>query len=281
MKKGVLILLLPFIFLPLQAQMVNSLSEVPGILKTEEGLSFWNEQMLGKEGPDGFGTSLPPCIGEAELISLIAPDNTSRSVSLVGLKPWPQRENQFIGITLLNGEEDYGQELFLALLEYKGDGVFSVLARNTYPLDLRVSWNNSELAGPVDYSGDEGWEPMAFDRFDFGDYELNDEAAAFGIRVSWFEGYAGGGAEYQALLLFLPLDGDIVRILAQPVFSFTDYAGDWNEDGTRQHSICEDSRILLLQDSFTEGYRDISVTPSGLSKGRSFRWDKDQREYLP
>nr|WP_319776983.1 hypothetical protein [uncultured Sphaerochaeta sp.] len=281
MKKGVLIFLLPFIFLPLQAQMVNSLSEVSGILKTEEGLSFWNEQMLGLEDSDGFGSVLPPGISEAEIIGLIAPHHESSFPSLFGLKPWSQRENCFIAMALFHGEETSGKELNLALLEDRGDGRITLLARNRSPLDLRVGWNDSDLGCPVDYSGEEGLEPMAFDRFDFGDYGLNDEATAFGIRVSWFEGYAGGGAEYQALMLFLPREGDIVRILAQPVFSFTDYAGDWNEDGTRQHSICEDSRILLLQDSFTEGFRDISVTASGLSKGRTFRWDKDHWGYLP
>lgn len=256
-----------------------------------------------------LGTNLPKGITAQQIIRLIAPQSNDSLATLVGCKKWPHRPNTFIAIACFSPDLErfehyflyahenkacackggYGngnvggyihKQVFLAMLEYTD--TLKILASCEEAIDIKISWENSQLNHPnfLDNENDSIY-PDTYSSFDFAKYQIRDDQIAFGVRVSWNEGYAGGGEDFGALLLFADFDGNLLNILSEPMHSSQLFAGEWNDDGTRMHTEEEGKNIVIIQKTKTDGYYDIVIKESGGKWKKRFVWSTARSRYLP
>lgn len=56
------------------------------------------------------------------------------------------------------------------------------------------------------------------------------------------------------LELYAIKDNKIINVFSNLVYQYQDIAGDWNQDGTRQHDISESKYILKIRTAKTAGF---------------------------
>ncbi|NHZ97551.1 hypothetical protein [Massilia sp. CCM 8734] len=260
---------------------------------------------------DGFGTVLPAGLTAKQLIALVAPGRDASFAMLVGAKAWPYRANSFVVIACFSRNEKDAERsrksstgpscdgtspsggtpasidpaVYLGVVEYQaGSAAPTLLASYGKPYDIKTSWAFSHVEGPGeddDTPGgrENGLMPEQYRRFDFAPYKITPTETAIGLRLGWNEGYAGGGADFEALSLFR-IDGNkLVNILSEPVSFHKLIAGDWNKDGTRDHDEYEGTNVLSVLPSTSNGYADLQLR---LLKGKSkqvFTWDSKRARY--
>ena len=280
---------------PAMAQTARSLSDVPKLLTTPEGKAVWQQQMMGEPIPDGLGTRLPDGLRAEALVPLLVPEAQRSYVTLVGAKPWARRANSFVVIVCTKAQPaldrtrpdcgSTGNEVrptaYVGVVERLPDGGLKAIA-GSGAVTTQTPWRDADLpASPLDAEdAPEGkLMPEEWLRMDLANYRLRDDATAFGVRAGWRQGYAGGGAEFEALYLFM-IDGDRLRVvLAAPMFAFEDIAGDWHPDGTRDHDISEASKVLVISQRKTAGYYDIELREKGARGGATLQWSAAERGY--
>jgi hypothetical protein len=266
----------------LYAQHVNSIDGIQPIVKGSENIAKYDEQMMGKELPDGFGTNLPVNVSKSDILKLVVPQVLDKKPFLVGCKKWPYQENMYISIVIFGEDGDYSGDVYLAMLEYDGDVVKKIAgSAATYAegLNVKFDWGSTNCDCPM--VNEEGsLLPQEYQKFDFAKYQISDHKIAFGIRVGWFEGYSGGGAFFQGLMLFVQDEDKIENVFAEPMGYFKNIAGDWNEDSTREHFITQEENVLIILPHKTNGYFDIKLSSINGTWSRLFTWDKNQGRYL-
>ena len=100
------------------------------------------------------------------------------------------------------------------------------------------------------------------------------------FRLAASEGYAGGGASFEAVMLGVVDNGSVRPIACIEVHGYQMFAGEWNRDGTRQHEIAEDEWHLSLGRPGPDGYRDIVARPAGRGAAVIYRWNPAARTYV-
>jgi hypothetical protein len=290
---------------------VESVDQVPHVIRNKDGLATFHEQMSGAPAlPDEFGTSLPPGLSAKTVVAMVAPGRDAALATLVGVKAWPYQADTWIAIACLasdrahfqqdmsyssgkpvcqadsegGGEGDYTpKEVHLAVLGYRPpDQAPRLLASYGKPLDVKIGWQETSMEGPMWNDNGGPIAPYAYLRFDFAPYRISATQTAFGVRVSWSESYAGGGADFIGILLFSQ-DGDRLRnILAEPIYYMKNLAGDWHEDGTRSHDIEEGQATIMMLPHQTHGHFDLRISTSQPKSRLDFAWDDaDGRYVLP
>lgn len=276
---------------------VKSLEEVPGVIKNKGGLDQYRYQMGGKPRPDGLGTKLPASLTAQEIVALLATVRNASSATLVGVKPWPYRENSYVAIACItNTQEEYerykqynqgqgcdyydgGGSVFLGVIEYKsGDTKPTLIASYGEPINIKTNWRLTNLEGPD--GGEENLLPTDYVRFDFSPFKISDSETAFGVRLGWNEGYAGGTGYFEALALFTIQGDQLVNVLSQPIYYYKDLAGEWNEDNTRNHEFYEGQNVLSMLPAKTNGYYDIRISSADKQWKKNFIWDNNSRKYV-
>jgi hypothetical protein len=242
-----------------------------------------------------LGTRLPDGLLVEALVPMLVPESQRSRVTLVGAKAWPRRANSFVVIICTKarpargsarpdcgstGKEDRPTAYF-GVVERLPDGGLKAIATSG-AVTTRTAWRDTDLpASPLDADDapDGKLLPEEWLRMDLANYRLRDDATAFGLRAGWRQGYAGGGAEFEALYLFM-IDGDQLRVvLTAPMFAFEDIAGEWHPDGTRDHDIAEASKLLVLSKRKTAGYYDIELREKGARGGSTLHWSAADRAY--
>ncbi|UOD28598.1 hypothetical protein INH39_24590 [Massilia violaceinigra] len=262
--------------------------------------------------PDGFGTVLPAGLNAKQLIALVAPGRDASFAMLVGAKAWPYRANSFVVIACFSRNEQDAERsrkastgpscdgtsrsggapasidpaVYFGVVEYQaGSAAPTLVASYGKPYDIKTSWAFSQVEGPGEddeppASGQKGLMPEQYRRFDFAPYKITPMETAIGLRLGWNEGYAGGGADFEALSL-LRIDGNkLVNILSEPVSFQKLIAGDWNKDGTRQHDEYEGTNVLSVLPSTTNGYADLQLRLLGSKSKQVFTWDSKRARYM-
>lgn len=280
------------------AETVHSLGEVPNRLKTPEAKKFFSEQMQGKPAPDLLGVHLPAGFSAEKIVGALVPPDDKGKPHLVGAKPWPARPNDYVAIVCTGGSKPYSAgestcahspnhdkelplHVYLGVLTLKDGGAVSLEAASG-PVDCATDWSRSNLPrqpSAADDAKDLVIKPESFDRLDFAKYTIAPEQIAFGLRGSWSESYAGGGANFTSLCLFT-VDGHRLRqVLAAPMSAYADIAGDWHKDGTRDHDITDAANVLIVARHETDGHFDLVLKGGGHGKGQTFRWAKSAAAY--
>lgn len=285
-------------------------SEVAGLFENKYGFAHYLELSTGIYKSDGLGTNLPKGLSTRDIARLLAPNEDLNLAILVGAKAFPYRLNSYIAIVCFAKDEyeynKYRSEIkssekicdkksykrddvvYLGLIEYDSIGYKPKLIANS--LKVETGWYfisqrqfrnwNAKFRFP-DPTNNALLPNGKFKEFDFAPFQISNTQSAFGLRVGMFQGYSGGGGYYEVLALFLVDNGQIVNILAEPIYFWEDQAGDWNKDGTRQHYLYEGENILAVLPSQTDGYYDLQIKAVDSKWQRTFSWDASLKRYLP
>lgn len=245
---------------------------------------------------DSFGTKLPHGLMAKDIISLIAPTEDATNAALVGARSWSSLKNGFVAIACFpksyptqeqSCDNSDGQtRVYLGVISYEGAGSQpKLVAKSKSTLAVKTTFEHSNLEQPEDLTGDAaGVLPKNYNGLDLAPYKISESETAFGLRFGWSKGYAGGGAETNALALFKIDGGDIISIFSEPI-SFNELiAGNWNKDGTRNHESTEAENILVLSPKKTNGYFELVLKEKGKGKNKwqqKFKWDPANKRYTP
>jgi hypothetical protein len=136
----------------------QNLDEIPKLLKTNRGLSSYNEEMSGVLKIDKLGTNLPPGLTARDIVRLVAPHENLARALVVGAKAFPYRSNSYVVIACFaRSENEYKQAIefhdrscqkktynrnntiYLGLIEYNPSESKPKLIAKTS--DLEAGWN--------------------------------------------------------------------------------------------------------------------------------------------
>jgi hypothetical protein len=285
---------------------VPSLSGVRGAMHTSDAKKMFDQSMNGASEPDGFGTKLPPGFTTAFLVEQLAPGQDARSVVLSGAKPWPLRPNSYVAMICLASSPELAasalkyspascdtlgmddtdpRRVWFGVFESNGSGAPRLVARTEAPVATPTDWRDTNIDRPdkldaSDTGSEQEAMPSSWSRFDLAAYQLRTGEYAFGVRAGWNEGYSGGGADFEALYLFV-IDGKSLRVVfAEPMAFDKMLAGDWNKDGTRNHDVSDAANALGILSTMTGGYHDLQLREKAGGKWRrTFKWSATQQRY--
>lgn len=282
------------------AKTVNSLDEIESYIQEEAGKVDFAEQMKGEPIANGFGEDFNGNLTKSAVHKLLLPDVPASRATLTGLQRWPHAENTYIAFACAAptkeeakadlqhnnnipicqpsepSEGDSAYDIALTLMTTDGDAPSMVA-------DV-LRWKNREDDSPImiDWYG-EGADgqtlPSLLHHLDTANYALTDDVTAFAIRSNSYEGYAGGMAFLQYVTLFAAIDGKLQPVLSQPIYHFENLAGEWNDDGSRQHVLSESASVLIMTDHKTHGFRDIILKSKSGGSGTRFCWQPDEKYY--
>ena len=294
MKKFVPLVLLASLS-PAFATTVQNLDAVPGAIQHTEGKQIFSEQMAGATPAKGFG-ELPQGLSENQWIGWVAPNENPNNLILTGAKAWG-KEGKYIGIACFaDNQADAGQakkyadntcpenynngranKLYLGVFSLQNQQL-QPIARSEKPLNQISAWNKAAEKE----SDDESVRPLAYyTKLDLAPYRIAPDTLAFGVRGGYSDAYSGGGAFYEVLELYTIKDSKIINVFSDLVYYYSDIAGDWNKDGTRQHDISESKYILKLRSAKTQGFYDLEVVNLQDKSSQIFHWSESLQQYVP
>lgn len=294
MKKFVPLVLLASLS-PAFATTVQNLDAVPGVIQHTEGKQIFSEQMAGATPAKGFG-ELPQGLSENQWIGWVAPNENPNNLILTGAKAWG-KEGKYIGIACFaDNQADAGQakkyadntcpenynngranKLYLGVFSWQNQQL-QPIARSEKPLNQISAWNKAAEKE----SDDESVRPLAYyTKLDLAPYRIAPDTLAFGVRGGYSDAYSGGGAFYEVLELYTIKDSKIINVFSDLVYYYSDIAGDWNKDGTRQHDISESKYILKLRSAKTQGFYDLEVVNLQDKSSQIFHWSESLQQYVP
>ncbi|MFJ7173386.1 hypothetical protein [Citrobacter freundii] len=294
MKKFVPLVLLALLS-PAFATTVQNLDAVPGAIQHTEGKQIFAEQMAGATPEKGFG-ELPQGLSENQWIGWVAPNENPNNLILTGARAWG-KEGKYIGIACFaDNQADAGQakkyadntcpenynngranKLYLGVFSWQNQQL-QPIARSEKPLNQISAWNKAA----DNESDDESVRPLAYyTKLDLAPYRIAPDTLAFGVRGGYSDAYSGGGAFYEVLELYAIKDSKIINVFSDLVYYYSDIAGDWNKDGTRQHDISESKYILKLRSAKTQGFYDLEVVNLQDKSSQIFRWSESLQGYAP
>ena len=294
MKKFVPLVLLASLS-PAFATTVQNLDAVPGVIQHTEGKQIFAEQMAGATPAKGFG-ELPQGLSENQWIGWVAPNENPNNLILIGAKAWG-KEGKYIGIACFaDNQADAGQakkyadntcpenynngranKLYLGVFSWQNQQL-QPIARSEKPLNQISAWNKAAEKE----SDDESVRPLAYyTKLDLAPYRIAPDTLAFGVRGGYSDAYSGGGAFYEVLELYTIKDSKIINVFSDLVYYYSDIAGDWNKDGTRQHDISESKYILKLRSAKTQGFYDLEVVNLQDKSSQIFHWSESLQQYVP
>ena len=283
---------------------VRSLDEIPDTLRSPEARETWKREMEGRITPDLLGESQRAGLSPEQIRAALVPATDTGYLSLSGAKRWPQQTGKLVAIACVKDtaprfdhgpdcrELDDGLRIYVGVLESGDDSALHTIARigplpsGAAGLLPPLRWNGKAGTDlPIRLEDDDGAPrstdivPDAWERFDLAAYRLGNGAPALGLRGGWNEGYAGGGATFTALYLFELRDQMLRPVFGAPISMFKNLAGEWNEDGTRQHEISEAANIVQLRDHGPAGYPDLFVRRREGGSGDTYRWSPQAQRY--
>ena len=280
---------------PAFATTVQNLDAVPGVIQHTEGKQIFAEQMAGATPAKGFG-ELPQGLSENQWISWVAPNENPNNLILTGAKAWG-KEGKYIGIACFaDNQANAGQakkyadntcpenynngranKLYLGVFSWQNQQL-QPIARSEKPLNQISAWNKAAEKE----SDDESVRPLAYyTKLDLAPYRIAPDTLAFGVRGGYSDAYSGGGAFYEVLELYTIKDSKIINVFSDLVYYYSDIAGDWNKDGTRQHDISESKYILKLRSAKTQGFYDLEVVNLQDKSSQIFHWSESLQQYVP
>ena len=294
MKKFVPLVLLASLS-PAFATTVQNLDAVPGAIQHTEGKQIFAEQMAGATPAKGFG-ELPQGLSENQWIGWVAPNENPNNLILTGAKAWG-KEGKYIGIACFaDNQADAGQakkyadntcpenynngranKLYLGVFSWQNQQL-QPIEKKKKPLNQISAWNKAAEKE----SDDESVRPLAYyTKLDLAPYRIAPDTLAFGVRGGYSDAYSGGGAFYEVLELYTIKDSKIINVFSDLVYYYSDIAGDWNKDGTRQHDISESKYILKLRSAKTQGFYDLEVVNLQDKSSQIFHWSESLQQYVP
>lgn len=282
---------------------VRSLDQVRGVIKSQEGRTFYDDQMSGISPPPAFKPLDLNSAQAREILNAVIPAELKNlRWNFLDIQPWRGNPGHYIATTCTalapidpaaaqpDGKQtcaDFYQDraaytaVVAVLKQENGRYVPAAAPHIENTADAYSEGEYARAAGlrsKAEREGratgfslaDESGNTVAGElvRYDFAPYQLNPATRAFGLRIGAQVAYSGGGAYNQAVSLFAVIGGRLQPVLTVPVYAFSDTAGEWNADGTRQHHLFENASVLVMGQPH-EGYRDIILRQSGKKPARA------------
>lgn len=177
-----------------------------------------------------LGVTIVPAEGLGTAVAKNFEDATT-----VGLMELPYEKGQFVGWVqrenVYTSDSDENPKALLTIGLFKKDSIDHI------PKSIHLIDN---LIANVHVKPNEGiWS------FDFAPYDLGQLGRAFGIRTM-LEGCGAGVSlcSNTYLRLFVVQKGILKNVFTEAVDSYGNYAGDWHKDGTRDHTVEEQSATI-------------------------------------
>lgn len=123
-------------------------------------------------------------------------------------------------------------------------------------------------------------KPYLYLNFDLANFKMSSNVTSFGIRNVHYKTYSGGGAQYEYLVLFAIIEGDLIPVFKSCMSEYEDIAGNWNDDGTRDHDISESNYILMVDTKQTNGYNNFIIKERKTQNKTVYRWNSAKKYYL-
>lgn len=261
-KYSLVIVILLFIATSILAKDVKTFEESQRVIESAEGKAAFAREIGGKNNLD-FGEKLPPGVTDDELSQLVFKKSYSQitknaKCEFEGLAAhsWPGRPELYVGIGATNycnaSPSDDHAKIYITVFKINKPHDFEIVARN-------------EKQFIFDYKDDALEETNAFDelvRLDHATFRIAPNKYAFGVRIANNHGYSDGFAHNQNLVLFTLNGKTITSVLNQPIYILEDLAGDWNSDGTRQHSVDEQEWMVDIIPKLHNQHFDVVMKQS-------------------
>lgn len=260
-----------------------TVSSLPGVaeqLKHSTHTEMYQEKMTGELAADRFGRLVPSDKAFHRVQKWLI--KRGGYPIYLGIKKWPYSRNSYIGIacashklvskpTYNSRDCDLSKDIVtLRMLRKQKNGSF-------YPFTERFQWDTSSLVNR-DVVPELAPELRGFD---FSPYHISKTQTAFGIRSAVFVGYAQGGAVTETLTLFAPFKGKIKPILSQPISYYQNLSGQWHRDnGTRDHDIFEEIRVVIMQDDVSHGLRKLRIQSTSSRSSITYFWNPRRDQYI-
>jgi len=269
-----------------QGSKTSSLSGSEKLILAPEGKRAFDDQLRGASGADGLGTILPRGVPRDEVLSLVVPPGLPpEHVTLVGAVPWKGHPGALVAVVCVGGTSSTGLRVcddgraWLAVLERR-DGRLAVVARMVTPFTPRSDWSSMGDDGPAQSSDPGSVEDEEIGSFDLAPFLVAEGDLAFGVRTAHHEGYGGGFGYFESLHLFHVVGDRLDEILGHPIYAMTNSAGEWHEDGTRDHTVTERRLVVVVERALTHGFHDLTIRDRGARTGGFVaRWDAAQGRY--
>jgi len=277
MKNGILTLLFCMFLFPSAANSARKANN-PNITKkaksldgieefplTEEGQGHWDDQMHGIDVADGLGKTLPKVLSKAQIVqctmgSAAPSDMSNMEVGAVAL---PQKD---LWATIVMPREKAYEERRLDLGEERRFYRLGVMKLADGKVECVAKMPTSVELKDVDGIS------LKVDRFDKANFKLNQNDSAVALRLVYNVGYSGGGAMCEELRAYRISGKDLSQVLATPMYCFINLAGDWNDDGTREHDYTQEKAILHVEKKMTKGVFNWRKSVKG-RRPQVFKWN--------
>jgi hypothetical protein len=113
-----------------------------------------------------------------------------------------------------------------------------------------------------------------FSSFDFAPYKITKNSTALGFRFTANGPYAGGGYTCEKLLLLENNNNKLREILFTTMAYEALIAGEWNDDGSRDHSEVNQSGIIMIGNPDGSGYNKLIKKVD--DKKEIYSWENDR-----
>jgi tetratricopeptide (TPR) repeat protein len=189
---------------------------------------------------------------KAQLIKLLAGGGFAQG-PVIG-KLWPRREKTYLVAGLAPPDEEGRPTLHLAAFDLSVPSI-----RRLASIDPVVLGRDDTLDG-----------------FDLAAYRLTAKEYAFAVRIARNRYYGGGSATLDNAMFFR-LNGKAIEPILNTLMAFNaDIAGDWNEDGTRNHDEYLGKAVIVVRDHKTGGYFDWAKKVEGARRAQPLVWKAGQ-----
>ncbi len=241
----------------------HNLHQSKQCIQSPDGIKAFVDQIEGG-CQKNIGKNLPKEITIDELSQLVFKKSYQQMIknpniecNTLIMQKGPGRLDYYIGV----GEiKDAGYDhindpaqIFITLFKIKKPHHFEIVAHTQTPFRF-------EIDNPTKIEDFEDGQVLdEFVRIDCAMYQIAPQDFAFGLRLARNEGYSGGFAQFHNLILFVVKDTKIVPVLNVPIYCLQNLAGDWNEDGTRQHFVTEREWVVCVTNKKHNGYFDLQI----------------------
>jgi hypothetical protein len=245
-------------------QQSKNLEETAKHTQTKTGKKLFKKEIKCEDEPN-FGTRLPSGLTLDELSALVFGKSYNSAIGDkasirdgVGVIKFPGQPGLFVGAGAVT---DYAQgsgvaPLFIAVFKLDKPHAPQLLARTAEPFNFAGGRPLTKGKALTDVENIED-HLTALDRATF---QIAPGKYAFGLRLSHQDIYTGGGGEVRYLHLFTVDNGKIRPVFGGLIYDFQMIAREWNKDGTRHHPTFEDTYTLAVEQTSTDGYRDLALT---------------------
>lgn len=252
----------------------NNLHESKETLTSTEGIKVFEDQIEGKT-LNNITKSLPSTITLDELSTLVFKKSYQQIIKnkqiecqALLFQKYPGKPNFYIGIGALRASDwSTPLQIFITTFKIPKPHSFEIISQCQKPYTFSLE-NLTNIEGfDPEYQCDQ------FIRFDGARYQISPEEFAFGLRLAHNEGYAGGFAQFHNLILFTLKNKTVTPVLNIPIFSLEEYAGDWHEDGTREHFVTEREWVLCVTEKKQNEHFNVQVKQKKANTSYQLAWN--------